>query len=224
MTEIPANTPKPIGRTDNFLPGSWKPSVEDAAAADAETVESAAEVPLGLLLLSEGVPPVASGCVGDVVVAAGVVPVAAAERETVEIPLAIMAPAFPDETPGTADDVPDPVDVACDVVAVTVDPPEGVDVATVVVKDGEAVSDLVAVSVEVDVAVADVRVIVSVEVLAALVAVAVLINVVLDPAAVPPLANASVHFFTSSTAGFPSLSVIGVSVISQVSVTGPAFV
>lgn len=32
MTEIPAKTPRPIGKTDNFLPG-----IEDSAAATTET-------------------------------------------------------------------------------------------------------------------------------------------------------------------------------------------
>lgn len=39
MTEIPANTPKPIGSTEIFLPGITK------GAADAEGAESAADVP-----------------------------------------------------------------------------------------------------------------------------------------------------------------------------------
>jgi len=36
MTDIPAKTPRPIGRTDNFLPGSWR-------SADALTPEAGAE-------------------------------------------------------------------------------------------------------------------------------------------------------------------------------------
>lgn len=42
ITDIPANTPRPIGNTDNFVPGIWK-------AAALEVVESAAEVPEGEL-------------------------------------------------------------------------------------------------------------------------------------------------------------------------------
>jgi len=40
----------------------------------------------------------------------------------------------------------------------------------------------------------------------------------------PPTSNSRTHFLTSSTAGCPLRSVIGVSVISQVSVTGPSAV
>jgi len=229
MTEIPANTPKPIGRTDNFLPGSWNASVEEAAAAEAETEESAAEVPL--LLVPVGVALVAGSALkvvtgvgsGALVVVLGVVPVAVPDR--VETPFATTPPADPEDTPGTAELVPEAADVASDVVAVpvaTVVPPAEVEVAMEVVIEGEA--EVVPVSVAVAVDAADVRVTDSVVVLAAPVAVPGLMVVVVDPGAVPPPANDSVHFFTSSTAGFPSLSVIGVSVISQVSVTGPAFV
>lgn len=224
MTEIPANTPKPIGRTDNFLPGSWNASVEEAAAAEAETEESAAEVPL--LLVPVGVALVAGSAL-KVVTGVGsgalVVPVAVPDR--VETPFATTPPADPEDTPGTAELVPEAADVASDVVAVpvaTVVPPAEVEVAMEVVIEGEA--EVVPVSVAVAVDAADVRVTDSVVVLAAPVAVPWLMLVVVDPGAVPPPANDSVHFFTSSTAGFPSLSVIGVSVISQVSVTGPAFV
>lgn len=46
MTEIPANTPRPIGRTDSFFPGISNAAVADpdasAAAADAEATESEA--------------------------------------------------------------------------------------------------------------------------------------------------------------------------------------
>lgn len=42
ITDIPANTPRPIGNTDNLVPGNWK-------AAALEVVESAAEVPEGEL-------------------------------------------------------------------------------------------------------------------------------------------------------------------------------
>jgi len=38
ITDIPAKTPRPIGRTDNFFPGTWKAAAESdgcsAAAAD----------------------------------------------------------------------------------------------------------------------------------------------------------------------------------------------
>lgn len=49
MTEIPANTPKPIGRTETFFPGVVKAPVAvleaSAAAADTEAVLSATGVP-----------------------------------------------------------------------------------------------------------------------------------------------------------------------------------
>jgi len=46
ITEMPANTPRPIGRTDNFFPGSVKAACEEAlaAAAEASEAESAADV------------------------------------------------------------------------------------------------------------------------------------------------------------------------------------
>jgi len=61
ITEIPANTPRPIGRTDNFLPGSVKAAwdeaaaaeEEDAAAAEEEDAESAAAEPVIEALLEE---------------------------------------------------------------------------------------------------------------------------------------------------------------------------
>jgi hypothetical protein len=64
---------------------------------------------------------------------------------------------------------------------------------------------------------------VSVVVLDAVGDVVLVTTVVLDPVVVLPFANDNEHFLTSSTAGLPSLSVIGVRVISQISVTGPAF-
>lgn len=42
ITEIPANTPRPIGRTDSFLPGSVK-AAWDAAAAEADEAAAAEE-------------------------------------------------------------------------------------------------------------------------------------------------------------------------------------
>jgi len=42
ITEIPANTPRPIGRTDSFLPGSAKTACDEALAAAAEAEEAAA--------------------------------------------------------------------------------------------------------------------------------------------------------------------------------------
>jgi hypothetical protein len=46
ITEMPANTPRPIGRTDSFFPGSVKAACEEAlaAAAEASEAESAADV------------------------------------------------------------------------------------------------------------------------------------------------------------------------------------
>ena len=44
MTEIPANTPKPMGSTESFVPGSWNAAALVAAvsAADDAAVASAA--------------------------------------------------------------------------------------------------------------------------------------------------------------------------------------
>jgi hypothetical protein len=45
MTEIPAKMPRPMGRTDSFLPGRVNAAcaVDEAAAADAEEAEADAE-------------------------------------------------------------------------------------------------------------------------------------------------------------------------------------
>jgi len=43
MTEIPAKTPRPIGRTDNFFPGSVKGDSVGVSAAAAEPEAAAAE-------------------------------------------------------------------------------------------------------------------------------------------------------------------------------------
>jgi len=43
ITETPANTPRPMGRTDSFFPGSVKAAWEEALAAAAEADEAAAE-------------------------------------------------------------------------------------------------------------------------------------------------------------------------------------
>jgi hypothetical protein len=44
ITEMPANTPRPIGRTDSFFPGSVKAAwEEEELAAAAETEDAAAE-------------------------------------------------------------------------------------------------------------------------------------------------------------------------------------
>ena len=40
MTEMPANTPRPIGKTDSFFPGSVKAAWEEALAAAAEAAEA----------------------------------------------------------------------------------------------------------------------------------------------------------------------------------------
>lgn len=45
ITEIPAKTPSPIGRTDSFFPGIWNDASLEEAAEDADVVESAADVP-----------------------------------------------------------------------------------------------------------------------------------------------------------------------------------
>lgn len=46
ITDIPAKTPRPIGRTESFFPGSWNASVDcdacSAAAADAPDADAEA--------------------------------------------------------------------------------------------------------------------------------------------------------------------------------------
>lgn len=44
ITEIPANTPRPMGRTDNFFPGTAKLLAVGVALAPLDEAESAAEV------------------------------------------------------------------------------------------------------------------------------------------------------------------------------------
>lgn len=48
ITDMPAKTPRPMGRTESVLPGNWN-------AADAEAVESGAEVPALCALVLVGV-------------------------------------------------------------------------------------------------------------------------------------------------------------------------
>jgi len=76
---MPAKTPRPIGRTDNFLPGSWKGSADSDAAA----AEAAGSVEDALVLSGAVVPEAAvSWFAGGVVV--GVVDEAAGEDAVVE--------------------------------------------------------------------------------------------------------------------------------------------
>ena len=41
MTETPANTPKPMGSTESFVPGSWNAAVLVAAVSAAEVAVDA---------------------------------------------------------------------------------------------------------------------------------------------------------------------------------------
>lgn len=55
MTEIPAKTPRPIGRTDSFLPGSWKGSGLSEACSAAAADAAAGSVVLALALSAPAV-------------------------------------------------------------------------------------------------------------------------------------------------------------------------
>lgn len=77
ITEIPANTPKPIGRTESFVPGSWN----DAAGLD-DAVSAADEAEVGLFEASPTAVPVAVA----VALAAAGLPDETAVAATVEKP------------------------------------------------------------------------------------------------------------------------------------------
>lgn len=136
ITEIPAKTPRPIGNTDNFLPGSSKFAEADAdasfwAAADADVVAEAAAA------AAESLP--------DAVAAALVAPLLAeansddiAETATEETPLALIAagPAAAEEEAAGAEVVPLEAAPAAPLAAAEeelVAPPEADDVVTVAV-------------------------------------------------------------------------------------------
>jgi len=180
ITDIPAKTPRPIGSTDSFLPGTVK-AAAPAGVPPADAADEAAE---------------------ELDAEAGAVPVLAAE---VTDPLA-------EEVAWLAEDdavaLIDPAAVAEPNDADTLDKPftMGPEPAPVVV----AAALLLPSEVEVEPAEDE-----------AIVEVAML--VVSDPAALeepPPLSDDKVQSLTSSTCGCPS-TVIGVSVILQVWVTGP---
>jgi len=81
MTEIPAKTPRPIGRTDSFFPGKT-----NAAAAVADSWAAAAD-PEAAAAEGVGVPPVSASAV--VVVGASVVAVTDGAGELVVVPVTL---------------------------------------------------------------------------------------------------------------------------------------
>lgn len=200
ITDIPAKTPRPIGRTDSFFPGSVKAAWEvtaPAAVAPAEAPEDAADAEV-------------AADKADVDVAADF-PVLAAEAAE---PLAEELPWAVEDAMALAE----PVAVAEPADATgTLDKPftMGPDPAVAEAPAAEAVVDAALLPPppsEVEVAPAEEE---------ATVEVAIVVES--DPAALeepPPLSDDTVQSFTSSTCGCPS-TVIGVSVILQVSVTGP---
>lgn len=207
ITETPANTPRPIGRTDNFFPGSVKAAWEDALAAAAEAdeaaaaaeddAESGAAVPVAVVEADKPL---------DVTVAEDDVGDGIAEDATVDTPLTVTAGI----TLG------DPVVLAAELVG---------DVLVVLVLFTEEVvwvpEELVEDEVAADDATEAVDEVVddpSVPPCESLLALPLE-----TPPETPPelsLSNVNVHCFTSCTCGFPP-TMIGVSVILHVSVDGP---
>jgi len=193
ITEIPAKTPKPIGRTDSFLPGSVN-GVDDALAAEF----SAAAVPDCAVEEVVDVPETAeaSVAVGDAATLE--------ENET----LALLV-----ETPVEADTeaaVVTLIDSVTDVVPSTekagfaLADPDGTEDeiemdAGDVVNDGVAVGRIGMLSVS-----------------------AVGVALAVGVAAAPLEDTETVQSFTSITSGFPLASVVGVKVIVQVSMTVPS--
>jgi hypothetical protein len=231
ITDMPAKTPRPIGRTESFLPGSWNASVDSegcsAAAADAPDADAFASgaavtgVLVGLVVI-----------VGNPAVVE-VVPVGVGIPVTVDTPLAWIpdtggALDEANEVVATDEEAPELVEVPVAVVVpVAVEDPDTLvdevwlSPVDVIVAGGE-LSAVVDVPVEVPVTVGGV-------VFPAVFAVVKVVTELLAelPAPPPPpsgLSYAREHFLTSSTAGCPFLSVIGVRVITHVSVKGPAIV
>jgi len=268
ITEIPANTPRPMGKTESFLPGMAKAAV-DADSLAAAAVPEAAPVEVADTMVTEipptaaaGVPPEAAAeAVDDALFA-----LATAEPETVETGPSTEAAGFPEPVPPVAVDVAEeldvvllPVDAAATEVATAL--PETV-VAPITDTAGTAEADelpeelLLSALVEVVLALVEVDLLLLalVEVVLALVEVDMMLSeeveVVLDsdeevdvdldtedveveledsedelnPDEELDESNVSVQFRTSSTAASPLANLIGVSVITQVSVIGPASV
>jgi hypothetical protein len=172
ITEIPANTPRPIGRTESFFPGIVKlPDVVCSDAAAVPVLDVEGELAASLVPVTDVDDGGTTALGGGEGSAVGVT-----ASGTVETPLIDTAGgAAAGTTAGTLGvTLTDDVDV--------------VDVGTVVLVD--------------DVVVA-------------------LLDAPASPPKAPGTSIDSLQFLTSSTASFPFCSIIGVSVISHVSITGP---
>jgi len=227
MTEMPAKTPRPMGRTDNFLPGSSNAPVDAA-----EELPPLAAVPVAPGV--DDVPDEEVLFVVGVVVEDDVDAVGAGVLVTVDRPLTTK---------------PSPVEGAV-VEEVEVEVEEVVVVVGVGVIVGATVGEVV-VAVRVGViagervAVVRVGVVIVGELVVPLTELApvvvgrpeVAVNVpgivdvtapetaeVVAHAVAPGVQVAIVQLSTSCTAGFPLLSVVGVRVTTQVSTNGPASV
>jgi hypothetical protein len=212
MTEIPAKTPRPIGRTDSFFPGVEKASVAEldasAAAADTEAVETAPETPdTEIPAVGVGTALVATDEAGPLATAPPAEPVTAAEEAELDAELEAELGADtgdeiePEEAPAL---VAADVGAAVPVVSPTTDiapfppsPPLGVaeTVASVLVAEGATVSTVEKLDVDAEA------------------------PPPADPLFVP--AGVNLHRLTCSTASSPLSFLIGVKVITQVSVIGP---
>jgi len=208
ITEIPANTPRPMGRTESFFPGIVNPAWEEALAAAAETDEDAAAA-------AASSPPDVAAFATEVderlleVVAVGV---GTGDGRTVEAPLT-------DTAPFTL-----AVELAVELVEVTelVDDAGTVE-APLTDTAGVALKDPLVLDAELDEVLLDdvvEEVVVVVETVDNVLVICDAPDDPFDDPAPPPLPSDNVHCFTSRTSGCP-LTVIGVRVITQVSVTTP---
>jgi len=205
-----------MGRTDNFFPGISNGSVDDVDACwSGGRVEAASDVEVSVTEADEVV---AASLLVVVVVASLLKDEEVCGRVTVDMPLTLMLEAEVDCEVG------DGVDVGTGV-GVDVGP-EGVGVDS----GGLATADDAPATVTPSLLLLDaveLEIIVGTPGMVGLVTVeGSVLTVVTVPFAppAPGLVKASVHSLTSSTAGLPSLSTMGVRVITHVSTIGPAMV
>jgi len=205
ITDIPANTPRPIGRTDSFFPGSVKAAWEEALAAAAEAEDAAAEDD-------------AESAAGVVVVDPEVEELLEVLVEALDVVLAeedVEEGAAVDEGIGTLDapltftaglTLADPLALEADPLALEADVlDEFVEEELAADEDAEAVD-------EVEVVIVDPVPSEEPPPKAPL---------ALVPPPELPSANVKLHFFTSTTSGCPC-TVMGVNVILHLSMDGPS--
>jgi len=209
MTEIPAKTPSPMGRTDNFFPGSAKAAVADPVDCAAAAVTEAAFTSLRAPTAMEEnpftlTPPAAA----DVALEAAVMVDEAAATVLEATDDAVLSPPAADVA--AAEVAAAEVATAAEPVTVVkpftemASPPDAAvldDTELVMVVDPESAAEVLADEPESTELEDDDE------------------PLLLDPLLV---SRVNLHLLTSSTASLPLLSLIGVKVITQVSVIGPA--